>query len=1186
MLSKLIIAVLLGFFITNVTARSESALDTLGNYWSPISGVSNGDIKTVSIDSSGFIYVSIWGEGIFRSTNSGTSWTDITNDLSFPNVTAIEFDSTGAIYLGTLGGGVFRSTNNGNSWVEVNTGLTNKRVTSLKIYRGGPMYAGTIGGGVFRSTNGGRNWTQVNNGLKFWHITAMILSDYGAVVVGTPNDGVWRSTDQGENWQRANGSISSRNITSFARNLQGELAVGTLGGGVCISIDGGGGWSVYNEDDKCVDVTAVVFADINAPVAGLAKDGIVWYDDQIWLQWRLSSMRSSGITALARSANNTLWAAIPLMGLYKSTDKGASWTYVDFATQFSKLEVFGLKDGYVLSTAKDTSLLISSDYGVTWEGGYLRDYTITAFGLDSTGGWLVGALSKTNPTTGYLFRSADNGQNWTPLWAKRDTSVVAIGVNTQGHIYCGLRFPPDDPKDPNSIMSEIYVSTNNGTDWMHKAAKSPADGFEFVAINFNDEVYINQDDGLYKSNDGGDTWTQVLADNIARVSSIDFSSNNDVYCGTDLGLFKSTNNGTNWITNDFGMTYPDVKKIIVTINDQIIVGLAGNNGFLCSGGGGTGFYEINRGFIQTYLWSMSQSRDGFIYIASNTLYRGIEPPAMVPPAPVSPQNNTEGVDRNATFTWDGNPKADMYEFQISESNDFFIIGEKLTIGKTSHKLRYTLKPATRYFWRVRSRTNSAMSEWSEIMAFMTIIEAPELVSPENHSGSHDTAGVAFYWHPVDSASLYVFELATDSRFSNIISTQEVADTNVTVGGLELYKKYYWRVKGRTFKADGPWSEIWDFTTKMRPPVLKAPPDGSSGHPTVVLLEWFETDGGVKYEIQLARDSLFQDMVFEGLTESNTSQRTKVLEYFKTYWWRVRALNDDGQSDWSEAWKFTTIITAAELIEPTDKSVDLDVDITFKWRFDDDATNYHIQISKNAGFTDIIFEDTDVIPDTINVSGFEHFTKYYWRVRKMHNELVGLWSDTWSFTTGIGQVQIISPENGAENQPTDMTFIWELLKGADIYIFQLALTDDFSSLVKYIETDQTQVEVNDLEQDTKYYFRVKGKYTDGEGEWSEVYEFTTQIGAGVYYDETDSDIKVYPNPFVATLNIEFNLLKDSNVNLEIRDARGTEIATILSGRVSAGRHIYEYLPSELSQGSYLVILTIDGKQAVRQVIMIK
>jgi len=69
---------------------------------------------------------------------------------------------------GQSGNGVFLSTNNGTSWTAVDSGLTNAWVLSLAVPPTGTgatnIFAGT-GGGVFLSTNNGSNWTKVNKGL-------------------------------------------------------------------------------------------------------------------------------------------------------------------------------------------------------------------------------------------------------------------------------------------------------------------------------------------------------------------------------------------------------------------------------------------------------------------------------------------------------------------------------------------------------------------------------------------------------------------------------------------------------------------------------------------------------------------------------------------------------------------------------------------------------------------------------------------------------------------------------------------------------------------------------------------------------------------------------------------------------------------------------------------------------------
>src|SRR5437870_4212556 len=62
-----------------------------------------------------------------------------------------------SIYAATNGGGVFRSMDSGLSWTPVNAGLTGKVVVSLTV-RDSNVFAGTYSFGVFRSTVGDTSW--------------------------------------------------------------------------------------------------------------------------------------------------------------------------------------------------------------------------------------------------------------------------------------------------------------------------------------------------------------------------------------------------------------------------------------------------------------------------------------------------------------------------------------------------------------------------------------------------------------------------------------------------------------------------------------------------------------------------------------------------------------------------------------------------------------------------------------------------------------------------------------------------------------------------------------------------------------------------------------------------------------------------------------------------------------------
>jgi hypothetical protein len=97
------------------------------------------------------------------------------------------------IFAGTYYDGIFLSTDNGSSWNGVNNGLTNLAVTSLAI-SGNNIFAGTgsrWGGGIFLSTDNGSSWNAVNNGLTDLYVLSLAISGNN-IFAGTSSSGVWR----------------------------------------------------------------------------------------------------------------------------------------------------------------------------------------------------------------------------------------------------------------------------------------------------------------------------------------------------------------------------------------------------------------------------------------------------------------------------------------------------------------------------------------------------------------------------------------------------------------------------------------------------------------------------------------------------------------------------------------------------------------------------------------------------------------------------------------------------------------------------------------------------------------------------------------------------------------------------------------------------------------------------------
>jgi photosystem II stability/assembly factor-like uncharacterized protein len=101
--------------------------------------------------------------GIWKSADGGGNWTEIDagipSTFGQPNAPAIAIEPESKIDVASIGvqvgegNGVYRSTDGGATWTALEAGLTHGNVAALAVSGGSTpiLYAGTVGGGVFRS---------------------------------------------------------------------------------------------------------------------------------------------------------------------------------------------------------------------------------------------------------------------------------------------------------------------------------------------------------------------------------------------------------------------------------------------------------------------------------------------------------------------------------------------------------------------------------------------------------------------------------------------------------------------------------------------------------------------------------------------------------------------------------------------------------------------------------------------------------------------------------------------------------------------------------------------------------------------------------------------------------------------------------------------------------------------------
>ena len=156
---------------------------------------------------------------------------------------------TARIYAGTAGGGVYRSSDSGTSWQAA--GLSGRTVLALAVDRtnAARVWAGADGasGSLWRSDNGGQNWSTSQNGLSGLTVNAIAqnLTDSAILYAGT-NQGVYQSNDAGNNWTRI--GLAGQMVYALLVPVSNPnmLAAGTPAGPQ-ISSDGGNTWTLQNQ---------------------------------------------------------------------------------------------------------------------------------------------------------------------------------------------------------------------------------------------------------------------------------------------------------------------------------------------------------------------------------------------------------------------------------------------------------------------------------------------------------------------------------------------------------------------------------------------------------------------------------------------------------------------------------------------------------------------------------------------------------------------------------------------------------------------------------------------------------------------------------------------------------------------------------------------------------------------------
>ena len=133
--------------------------------------------------------------GIFRSMDTGRTWTNISNGIKpTTSISAIGSGNNDVLLAGTAGGqdgSIFRSVNNGVSWTPAHPSQGISEVTGFTS-SGNRIFASTKGAGILRSTNNGETWRPFNNGSFETSATGIQIHN-GSLFASVESGGILRN---------------------------------------------------------------------------------------------------------------------------------------------------------------------------------------------------------------------------------------------------------------------------------------------------------------------------------------------------------------------------------------------------------------------------------------------------------------------------------------------------------------------------------------------------------------------------------------------------------------------------------------------------------------------------------------------------------------------------------------------------------------------------------------------------------------------------------------------------------------------------------------------------------------------------------------------------------------------------------------------------------------------------------
>lgn len=561
----------------------------------------------------GDLYQSTDLRGVYMTRDGGANWEQIlfanedagAVDLCFdPTNPRILYASTWKIRRtpyslssGGEGSALWKSTDSGKTWSEIskNEGFPTDTlgIIGVTVSPQDPERVWAIveskTGGVFRSDDGGDTWSKLNESRalrqRAWYYTRIYADSEDANIVYVLNVRYHKSTDGGKTFTAAAAPHGDHHDLWIDPVDNQRMIIGD-DGGAQISENGGSTWSTY----------------YNQPTAQFYR---LATDNHFPFRIYAAQQDNSTVRISHRSSGGSIGEDD-----WEST-AGCECGHIAVYPKDDDIVFGGCYDGLLerfnhrIDQGRAVNIWPDNPMGHGAEGMRYRfqwNFPLLFSPHDD---------EKLYAASNQLHVSTDQGQTWTtisPDLTRNDTSKMGPSGgpitkdNTSVEYYCTIFAVAESPrvKDLLWVGSDdglVHISPDGGGSWQNV---TPPDMPEWIMIN-SIEPDPHRDGGcyiaatmyksgdfqpyLYHTTDFGSSWRKITtgidSEHFTRVIRADAEQEGILYCGTESGMYISYDDGDSW--HSFQLNLP-----IVPITDLHL-----KNGHLIVGTQGRGIWLID-----------------------------------------------------------------------------------------------------------------------------------------------------------------------------------------------------------------------------------------------------------------------------------------------------------------------------------------------------------------------------------------------------------------------------------------------------------------------------------------------------------------------------------------------------------------------------------------------------------------